>query len=151
MFTDTCSSNLWLHGVSSSFPFPGPGTPFSNREKNIPSILHNMLTCLINLPLCSYCHSAFFHSWYPPHPPWFSTPYLGSGCPGQATLLGRHSLLLAWTPTPRLGCCSCGHRPPSISNLEPLSPPSLPTPWRVRLSAFCAPPMALGLDYLGKP
>ena len=28
----------------------------------------------------------------------------------------------------------------AVSNSEPLSPPSLPTPWRLRLSAFCVPP-----------
>ena len=92
------------------------------------------------------------YSWCPPHPPRTSTPYLGSGCPGQATLQGGHSFLLAYVPTPMPGCCFCGYFP-SLHSLQlgATEPPFSAHTLNVRLPIFCALPMALGLDYLGKP
>ena len=105
------------------------------------SIIHNIFINLINPPLCSYCHSNPFllmvssssssdlHTLFRLWLPW----------PGHAsgwTLLSpslcspTHArLLFLWILSPLY----------AVSNSEPLSPPSLPTPWRVRLSAFLCP------------
>ena len=106
------------------------------------SIIHNIFIYSINPPLCSYCHS---------------NPFLLMVSSSSSSDL--HSLFRLWLPWPghssgwtllSPSLCSPTHArllflwilSPlyAVSNSEPLSPASLPTPWRVRLSAFCVPP-----------
>ena len=57
-----------------------------------------------------------FYSRFLPHPPRTSTSCLVPGCPGQTTLQGGHSFLLAYVPTLMPGCCFCGYFPLSTQS-----------------------------------
>lgn len=116
---------------------------------NLAPIILNILTYLINPPLCDQSLSTH---WCPPHPTRLLHISLGSGCSTQATLLHGTPSHLSWAPKPNTGCPFMWTLSLSyfVSDMEPLWLPSLHA--HKNMAAHLAVPhiLALGQNYPGK-